>query len=356
MHVVPSGPATATSQADTSDLASLRRVAPGVGLALLAALLAFAAGWLITGVSPLLVAIVLGILLANTTGVPAWARPGIEVSAKRLLRAGIVLLGLQLVLGDILALGAPVLLVVLAVVAGGLATAVWAGRLLRVPPTLALLIGCGFSICGAAAVAAAAGVTEDDEDTAEHAATAIALVVIFGTLMIPLVPLCAAALDLAPATAGLWAGASVHEVAQVVAAGGIIGGGALTVAVLVKLARVLLLAPVIAGIGLHRRRALEQTGRSGPTGTTLPPVVPPFVLGFLAMVALRSTLDLPDAALDLAATAQTALLAAAMFALGCGVRAADLRKGGLAPFALAAITTAVVAGIALTGVTLAVRS
>ena len=137
-----------------------------------------------------------------------------------------------------------------------------------------MLIAGGFSICGAAAVAAVDGVIQTDKD--EEVVTAVALVVVFGTLMIPFVPFASSLLGFSSGEAGLWAGASTHEVAQVVAAGGVIGGGALAVAVIVKLARVLLLAPVMAVVGVaHRRRTgADASGKR-------PPLVPLFVLAFL---------------------------------------------------------------------------
>lgn len=327
-----------------------RSLLPGLVLSLAAAGLAVAVGRLWPMVSPMLVAIVLGILATNLARLPTATAPGIAFAARTLLRVGIVLLGLQLVLADILALGAPMLVVVVAVVAGGLGGTVVLGRVLGVPPRLSLLVACGFSICGAAAVVGAAGVLGDDEETERDAVTAVALVVVFGTLMIPLVPAAATLLGLAPEAAALWAGGSIHEIAQVVAVGGILGG-ALGVAVVVKLARVLLLAPVIAVLGVLRRRAAGTPDRPG-SARRRPPIVPLFVVGFLATVALRSALPLPDAALSATRVLQTVLLAAAMFGLGCGVKVRSLMAVGLRPFALAALATVLVASIAYAGVVL----
>ncbi|MGO3211018.1 MAG: putative sulfate exporter family transporter, partial [Brachybacterium sp.] len=209
-----------------------------------------------------------------------------------------------------------------------------------------ILVACGFSICGAAAVAAAAGVTDPEEKHEQRTITAIALVVLCGTLMIAAVPAAAALLQLEPETAGLWAGASIHEVAQVVAAGGALGGAALTVAVIVKLARVLMLAPVMAVLSLQQRREGAADGKR-------PPLVPLFVLGFLAMVLLRSFAPLPGGFLEVGALLQTALLAAAMFALGTGVKVRNLLQVGPRPLALAALSTLLVATLALGGVLLA---
>ncbi|AKT52888.1 YeiH family protein [Arsenicicoccus sp. oral taxon 190] len=322
------------------------RMAPGLTLCGVGVAVALAVNHWLPTVSPLLVAIVLGAVLANAVALPARVQPGLAVAAKRLLRAGIVLLGLQVMLRDILGLGAAMIAVVVAVVTLGILGTLVVGRLLGVGPGLRLLVACGFSICGAAAVAAVDGVVDAEE---EDVATAVALVVLFGTMMIPVVPLLVSAMGLGAHAGGLWAGGSVHEVAQVVAAGGAIGGGALTVAVIVKLARVLMLAPVMAVISWRRRRALQSEGSGG----TLPPLVPLFVVGFLVMVLARSFLPLPEPVLGAGRLVQTVLLTAAMFALGCGVHRSILRRVGLAPFALATVSTTIVAVVALVGVTLA---
>ena len=334
--------------------------APGVALSLAAAAVAAGINHFAPGVSPLIIAIILGMVVANTITVPERAAAGVMFSAKSLLRAGIVFLGLQVVLTDIADLGFPMLVVVVCIVGGGILTTVLMGRMLGMPPDLVLLIGCGFSICGAAAVAGAAGVIDADDQAEADTVTAVALVVIFGTLMIPLLPLAAHLAGLTPRNAGLWAGGSIHEIAQVVAAGGVIGGGALTVAVVVKLARVVLLAPVAAILSIRQRRrsrtalqadaATPADGGATPAGTKLPPLVPTFVIGFLAMVLLRTSVAVPVPLLRAGKDLQTVLLAAAMFALGCGVTVRGLRRVGLRPFVLATLSTVVVTSMALTGV------
>ncbi|GAA2829653.1 putative integral membrane protein (TIGR00698 family) [Leucobacter komagatae] len=339
-----------------------RRITPGLLICLAAAGASYAVGVALPGVSPMIIAIVLGIVAANTGVLPRAAAPGIDFSAKKLLRAGIVFLGLQLVLGDIVALGAPVLAVIVCVVAGGLFGTVALGKLMKVPTQLTLLIACGFSICGAAAVAGAAGVTDPDDEHEQATVTAVALVVIFGTIMIPLVPFLGPVIGLTSDQTGMWAGASIHEIAQVVAVGGILGGTALTLAVVVKLARVLLLAPIMAVLSVRIRRAAGvaaagaaaevETGGQPGSQPKLPPIVPPFIIGFLAMVLLRSFVPLPEGALVAGQLLQTVLLSAAMFGLGCGVKVKSLLKVGFRPFALAALATVLVATIAYVGVLL----
>jgi len=333
-----------------------QRAAPawpaGVVLALAAAVLAIGVHRLVPGVSPLLAAIVMGVAVGNTWRLAAVLEPGIALASRRLLRLGIVVLGIQLSLRDIVGLGAGMVAVVVAVVAIGICSTLWLGRVMGVPPMRRLLIACGFSICGAAAVAAVDGVVEAEE---EDVATAVALVVAFGTLMIPLSPLLGALAGFDDEQRGLLAGGSIHEVAQVVAAGGLIGGGALGVAVLVKLARVLMLAPVIAVIGWRQRAAggrADGVGARAEGAGRRPPLVPLFVVGFLVAALLRTADVLPSALLHAAPTAQNLLLGAAMFALGCGVHLGRLRQVGLRPVALAALSTAVVSAVALGGVAL----
>lgn len=365
----PTLPATRQTDAsrrakDTSWTSGFARVAPGLGLALAAAVLSVGVSARIPAVSALLLAIVLGIVVGNAGILPASTAPGLAVASRRLLRVGIVLLGLYVAPAQITALGGGVIAVAVAVVAGGFLVAEIAGRLLGVAPSQRILIGAGMSICGAAAVAAVEPVAreqaavgsarqgaQDPQEVDAQVVTAVALVVALGTLMIGLVPAVSSLLGLGERTAGLWAGASIHEVAQVVATGGILGGVALQAAVVVKLTRVLLLAPVVALLGLRARRAARAHG-GGMPGVRRPPLVPLFVVGFLAAVALRGVGIVPEGALEVLATAQTLLFAAAMFALGCGVRLATMRAVGGRPVALAALTTTVVACIGLGGVLL----
>lgn len=322
----------------------IRPYLPGLLLCAVAVVISMGINKLLPGVSALIVAIVLGITLTNVIRLPESTMPGITFASKKLLRLGIVFLGLQLVLSDIISLGAPMLLVIVCIVGGGIFSTLLIGRLMKMRAAQVLLIACGFSICGAAAVAGVEGVTDSDE---EDVVTAVALVVIFGTLMIPAVPFLGQLLGMSPELNGMWAGASIHEIAQVVAAGGIIGGGALAAAVIAKLARILMLAPVVAVLSVRQRRR----GNLNPEAKR-PPIVPLFIIGFLAMILIRSFCNLPQGVIDAGSMIQTALLSAAMFGLGCGVKIRNLMNVGVRPFILAAISTLIVAGIAYTGIIL----
>ncbi|MCG2623122.1 putative sulfate exporter family transporter [Arthrobacter sp. I2-34] len=332
--------AAAASKAQTS-VGRWTRFVPGLAACAVAAAAALSAARLLPGFSPLLIAILLGVTWRNLAGVPASWTAGVQVSSKKLLRTGIVLLGLQLSLSEILGLGAGALLVVVAAVGVTFATTLWIGRALGIGPAQRLLIASGFSICGAAAVAATESATDAEE---QETVTAIGLVVLFGTLMIPLVPFLGTLLGLPPEALGMWIGASTHEVAQVVAAGGAVGSAALAVAVTVKLARVLMLAPIIAGVGWYRRRT-----QTGTTAGKRPPVIPLFVLGFIAAMLLRTWGFLPDPFLETAKWFQTALLTAAMFGLGLGVHFRGLATVGGKPVVLALTSTLTILAVSLGG-------
>lgn len=279
---------------------------------------------------PLLVAVVLGAIVANTRLALLPVLRGHAETTKLLLRLGVVLLGLQLPVQQVWDIGPAGLVVVVATVATTYAATVVIGDRLRLDRDFVTLLAAGFSICGAAAIAAV-----DDAVRAKqrHVALAVALVTLFGSVMIVFVPWAADLAGLGDEQAAVWAGASIHEVAQVVAAASIIGPGALAVATTVKLGRVALLAPMYA---VAARRS------PGPAGHI--PALPWFVVGFAVAIAVRSTVPLPVALLDGAAAMTTFLLAAAMFGLGLGIRAADVWPVPRNALVLATVSTAVAAG------------
>ena len=320
---------------------TLGRLSPGLLVCLLVGVLSTAAAAPFHGVSGLIIAIIVGVLWRNFAPYPQVLLPGTAVAAKPVLRAGIVLLGLQLLVGDVLALGSWVIVAVIAAVGFTFWATMVVGRRLGLSSNQRLVLASGFSICGAAAVAGTDAVTDSDE---QEVATAVAMVVVFGTAMIPLMPALGTLSGFTPEQTGLLIGLSTHEVAQVVAAGGLVGGGGLAVAVTVKLARVLLLVPVLAGIAWTRRKGQTASGTAdGAYEKKRPPVVPVFVLGFIACVALRSTGSLPHSVLEVAQLLQALALSTAMFALGLNVHVKALFKVGGRPVALSAASTVVIA-------------
>lgn len=219
------------------------------------------------------------------------------------------------------------------------------GRLLGISPARSLLIATGFSICGASAVAAMSQVTDADED---DTAVAIALVTLCGSVAIVLLPALRGPLGLNPSEFGRWVGASVHDVGQTVATANRVDG-ALTSAVVVKLSRVVLLAPLVAAVSLAQRR----TGRlRPPASSSRAPIVPLFVVGFLAAIALSSTGVLPGGVLAAAKDFQQVLLVAALVGLGTTIYLPKLRRTGGRGLVLALASWLLVGATAYAGVIL----
>ncbi|WP_422399104.1 YeiH family protein [Streptomyces netropsis] len=329
---------------------------PGLAMAAAGVALAWAVHWLVPAVPMLTAAVVLGIAAAHTPGLRArirgTGRAGLTLAGKRLMRIGIVLLGLKLSLHDVLGLGWATVVMVLAVVAATFGGTLWLGRKLGLRGDQPLLIATGYSICGASAIGAVSEVTGSDE---EDVATSVALVTLCGTLAIAVLPLLHHPLGLDDAQFGRWVGAGVHDVGQVVATAQTAGPDALTDAVLVKLMRVAMLAPLVAAVAMsvRARRAAAATGKStGKSPGKRPALVPLFVLGFLAMVAVRSTGQVPGGVLDVAQHAQELLLAAALFGLGSAVHLPSLVRTGGRVAALGLSSWVVIAGASYVGVLL----
>jgi len=317
----------------------VKRALPGLGIAATGVAVAFGINWLIPAVPVLTACVVLGILFTALPWRPAVrdaARPGLTIASKRLLRIGIVLLGFSLSLVDVASLGWATLLAIVVIVLLTFFLTLAVGRLAKLPGDQPLLIAAGFSICGASAIGAMSAVTgSKDEETA----TPIALVTLCGTLAIAALPALAPLFGLNSEQFGMWVGASVHDVGQVVATAQIAGASALAVAVVVKLTRVVMLAPMIAIAGV----ALKGREREG----SRPPIVPLFVVGFLAAVLLRTFLPLPAELLAVIAGIQHVLLGLALFALGAAIRVGTLVRTGGRALAVAGISWFAIAALSL---------
>ncbi|MFE2406735.1 YeiH family protein [Kitasatospora sp. NPDC059408] len=350
-----------TTRTRTRSLPPLGGDAPGLLLAAAGVGAALAVHAAVPAVPKLTAAVVLGMAAAHLPGlrpvVRGVARPGLSTAGKRLMRLGIVLLGLKLSLGDVLGLGWATVAMVITVVAATFGGTLWLGRRLGLPGDQPLLIATGYSICGASAIGAVSQASGSDE---EDVAASVALVTLCGTLAIAVLPLLQHPLGLGEVEFGRWVGASVHDVGQVVATAQTGGPGALREAVLVKLMRVVLLAPLVAGVAVavRRRQRWNKENIAGPTAKesvksdTRPPIVPLFVAGFLAMIVLRTTGVLPERALTVAGDAQELLLAAALFGLGSAVHLPTMVRTGGRIALLGLGSWVMVAGVSYAGVLL----
>ena len=309
--------------------------------------------WKFETISPLVASLVLGVLIGNIFAIPKILGPGQKFAAKKVLRFGIVLLGTQLAVKQVVDLGGRELIVVVGVVALTFLGTLWLGPRLGISKSLSLLIATGFSICGASAVAAMEGVVEAEEEEVTYA---IALVTLCGSLAIVLLPLLRNVLGLSdPQLFGSWVGASVHDVAQVIATSSTGGDSAVQAATVVKLSRVVLLAPLVASVSIwvHRSSSgLVAKAKAKNTATKRVSVVPLFVIGFLVMIAVRTTGVIPDNLLTTLKTIEQVCLASALVGLGSDVRVSRLIKVGGRPLLLALISWFGIAVVSLIGVRL----
>ncbi len=323
----------------------VRELAPGLAVCGAAVLAAWGVHRLVGAVPMLTAALLLGIVAVNTGVLPESARAGARFAASKLMRVGVALLGLQVALRDVVGLGWQTIVMAVVVLLTTLLGTRWLGRRMGLSDRMSLLVASGFAICGASAVAAVDGVLgpRDREEGERDAATAVALVTLCGTLAIAVMPTAGHLLGLSAYDQGRWIGASVHDVGQVVATATIAGPAALVPAVAVKLIRVAMLAPVTTVVAIRARRGDTTEGRR-------PPVLPVFLIAFLAMVAIRSTGTVPQSVLEVTSTAKDLLFAAALFGLGSAVHIGPMFRTGRRAMLLGLTSWVLIAGVSYAGV------
>jgi uncharacterized integral membrane protein (TIGR00698 family) len=295
------------------------------------------------GISALTLAIVGGMIVGNTLypRVAGFSARGVTFSKQILLRAGIILFGLRLTFQDIGRVGAVGVIIDAIVLSSTFALSWWAGtRMFGLNQRTAMLIGAGSSICGAAAVMATEPVVRG---RAEEVCVAVSTVVAFGTLAIFIYPALFHLnerlhwVSMSPFAYGIFTGSTVHEVAQVVAAGKAVADAAANTAVITKLVRVMMLAPFLVLLSAYLSRHAEEGTDQPGTNSNWRGVIPWFALGFIAVAGINSMAILPHSMVVTAIDADTLILATAMAALGVSTQFASIRAAGIKPLALAAL-------------------
>lgn len=293
-----------------------------------------AVAWFVGGSLPLLgppvVAIVLGVL-ASVHVRDGRRTPGLRFASRRLLQSAVVLLGLPLSLREVGRVGLESLPVLAVSVVAVTATAVLLLRWLRLPSVVGTLIAVGTMVCGASAIAAASGVLEPDEDELTYAVSTVFAYNIAAVLTFPTV---GHLLGMSQHGFGMWAGTAINDTSSVVAAATIYGAGATSYAVVVKLARVLLIVPVTVALSVHAQRAgrRDAGGDAAAADIRLHALVPLFVVGFLIAVLANTAGLVPDGADAGIRSAAALLTTAALAAVGMSTDVAALRTTGPRPF------------------------
>ncbi len=280
----------------------------------------------IVPMSSLILAILLGLAVGNLIRLPESTREGIKFSAKRILRLAIVFLGFKLSFGQVVAIGPQALITILIASTATILFTPFLGKLMGIPMQRSILIGSGVSICGAAAVAAVAGAIDSEE---EDAAFAISVITLYGTVYIFLYPALRLLFGIPDLFYAMWAGASVHEVAQVAAATTVVSDHFRGLAATVKMIRVLFIVPLTLILPLiplrltSKERSAADDGRKGFKAS-----IPWFAILFFVMVVVNSFAPLPGGARTGLVNFDNWMMTAAMAGLGLDIRFRALVKVG----------------------------
>jgi uncharacterized integral membrane protein (TIGR00698 family) len=307
--------------------AFLRAVFPGL---LVCGTIAAAASFLSGhyGGPPMLFAVLLGLALGFLRDVPR-LQPGIELATRGILRLGVALLGLRITFADITALGVEAWVLVFAGVSTTIVFGVLASRALGLGRSFGALTGGSVAVCGVSAALAISAVLPHTPQSARDTSFAVIGVTALSTLAMILYPLVVAAVGFDDRHAGMFIGATIHDVAQVVAAGYSISAPAGDAATFTKLLRVALLLPIVLILTLIMRSRAERAGLHAR-----PPILPLFLAAFAALIVLNSLVALPEAPkVALQQLAQVCLITA-VAALGIRTSLQDLAAMGTRPVLL----------------------
>jgi len=349
---------------------------PGVALTAIIAAVAIGVGTVTPAVvSGVLVALLIGLTIANIRPVPEVLTPGVDVAAKRILRVGVALLGARLTLGDVAAIGVPSLAVVVATMTTAFVTVAVVGRMAGISPQLGILVGTGTAVCGNSAIVAASPIIEAEDRQVSYA---VATITIFGTIALVVFPLIGRAVDMPDEVFGIWAGLAINDTSQVVAAGAAYSERALEHATVVKLVRNALMGPILIGLTVWMRGRRRTDGPAGdptadaqgtgseprpatgtdPTGPTtmltaarllgtVRSAVPGFVVAFIVLAAIRSAGLISDQVADVLGTVSAIAITVAIAGVGLKTRVAELTTVGARPVVVGLAAATALAIVAL---------
>jgi uncharacterized integral membrane protein (TIGR00698 family) len=334
------------NESDTVDLTRLRSLGPGLAIALLVAL---AASWLAEHYSSpvMLYALLLGIAVNFLAQDPRCA-PGIDFASRSVLRIGVALLGARITLAQVQSLGGAALALTALAVVLTIACGVLLARSARLSPAFGALTGGSVAICGASAALAIASVLPRHPDHERDTVMTVVAVTTLSTIAMVLYPVIAATFGLGEHLSGVFLGATIHDVAQVVGAGYSVSTAAGDTATIVKLFRVAMLLPVVLVVSF----AVQRSGSASFEGAVKPPLLPMFLVGFAALVAVNSAGWLAQPVASGLQEASRWCLVTAIAALGTKTSLGDLARVGWKPVAIIVGETLFVGAFVLGGLLL----
>lgn len=327
-------------------VADIRRWLPGTALSGVVALAATFVSTLHGG-PQLLYALFFGVAFHYLSHEPR-TKPGIEFCSRTVLRLGVGLLGARITADQIIGLGWTTALIVIAAVVSTLLCGLWLGRRLGMTSAQGVLAGGSVAICGASAALAISAVLPKEKDGERFTLLVVVTVTALSTLAMVVYPLIAKALGLPPELAGLFLGGTIHDVAQVVGAGYTLGTQAGDYATIVKLFRVAMLAVVVVAVSAAFRK--EREASADEVHAARQPLVPWFLLMFVAMVVINSLGWIPSDVRDGLGHVSRGCLVVAIAALGMKTSFMQLARAGWRPFMLILVETLWMAGLVLAAI------
>lgn len=323
----------------------LRRFAPGLGLLLGIGLFARGITSVVSLGSHLIVVIGLGVILANTVGVPDWAADGVETHSLW-LEAGIILMGATVALQQVVGAGMQVILIVgIAVCATVVTVEILARELFGIPEKIGSLLAAGSGICGVSAVAAVAGSIKPDQQQIAYAG---ATVLLFDAATLVVYPAVGHLFGLSDMIFGIWAGTTMFSTGPVTAAGFAYSRTAGEWAVLVKLTRNALIGVVAIGYALYYSRRQSTDSTVDHKWRYLWESFPKFIVGFVILMLFGSAGVFSEAQISALDNASNWLFIVAFAGLGLSIDVGELRKSGIKPVVVVAISLLLVSSLTLT--------
>ena len=275
--------------------------------------------------SPLFVSLVLGLMVTNVLGWPYQAKGASNFSTKKLLRTGVALLGLQISLHTFAKIGVKGFATLLVIVVATYVGVKWFARKSGLSSELSILIAGGFAICGASAIAAIGSARKSDTTEVSYA---VGLVTLCGTLSIFVIPPLAHLLVLTHATSGAWIGAAVHDVGQVIATASLVGGDTMGHAIVSKLTRVVLLAPLLLILSADKEKKVGVTIKSRLVRAVK---IPPFIAFFLLLVAAANFVHISSQNIGNFTNISKFLMSMGLFSMATSVKFSSLKSIGSKP-------------------------
>lgn len=299
------------------------KILPGIGLSLVVAIIAMLIAEVLPFdfISTTVLAIFIGVIIKNVISLPDTLKPGIQFSAKRLLKGFIILLGASMNLSLIFEIGGPTLLLLAFTISTAFLSSYFVGKMINTPNRLTTLFAVGGAICGGSAITAISPVIEAEE---KEIAYSVSTVFLIDMVLILVIPILAQLLNLSDLAMGLWSGTAINDTSSVVAASFSFSQVAGEFATMVKMTRTLAIIPVVLFLSIRNNRGL--------TSRRIKSIFPWFIVGFAVMALINTLGWIPISINNWLGTIRQYLMVMALGAIGLKTNLQSIKLLGLKPF------------------------